>query len=450
MPKLEMTDAAVRRTTAKPGQRIDYFDDHKRDRQRGLVLRVSGSLNKGDGGLKVTRTWVALCRVRGSTKLRRFTIGDYPGVGLGEARERAAKIVGEARRDGVDPLKERKEAARQAEIAGRDTVEAVVAAYLADLEKRPKKKGGGLRSPRYVQESRRNLTNHVLSRWGGLNVREIRRRDIEALLEAVMEQGSKVRGEGGEKRELKGGPIIANRVQQAIHAFLAFAVRREILDANPASGFERLADETKRERTLTADEIAMLWPALDKLGYPYGAAFKLELITGQRRNEVGHMRWADLDLTEKTWTIPRADTKSGREQIVPLSPLACEVIRSLPKIGKEFLFLGDNGKPICGFSSARAKLAEIISEGGATIAPWTLHDMRRTCATGLGRLGVSEFIISKVLNHAPKGVTGQVYNRYEYVSEKRHALETWARHLENLIDPPSGSVMPMRPAEAAA
>jgi integrase len=128
--------------------------------------------------------------------------------------------------------------------------------------------------------------------------------------------------------------------------------------------------------------------------------------------------------------------------------LACAILRDVPKHGAH-VFVGDNGKPICGFSSARARLAGIIAESGNTIEHWTIHDLRRTCATGLGRLEVPEFIIGKVLNHASKGVTGQVYNHAEYLKEKREALDRWAQYLGNLTAPPGANVVALRQVVAS-
>lgn len=444
MPKLKMTDATVQKTAAEPGQRIDYFDAHPRDRQRGLVLRVSGSRDR-DGNPKVTRTWAAMCRVRGSTKLRRFTIGDYPGIGLGEARGRAAEIVGDARREGIDPLKERKQAARLAEIASKDTVTAVVEAYLAELTKRPKKKGG-MRSPRYIEETRRNFTNHVLPRWGALNVRDITRRDVGDLLEAVMEEGSKVKGRDGKRRTVPGGGIAANRTLAAIRAMFNFAMRRGIIDATPVAMVEPPAEETARDRTLTAEEIRAIWNVAEEMSYPFGPYFRLALILGQRRSEVAGMRWRDLDLDDATWTLPAEQTKPGRIHMVPLPAAAVDIIKALPRKTcavdgrtrpSPYVFTTEGDRPISGFSKAKPALDRAITKmrKGDALEPWTIHDMRRTVATEMARLGISEFIVGKVLNHAAQGVTGKTYNWHDYIAEKRHALEAWAQCLGNLVQP---------------
>jgi integrase len=450
-----MTDAAVQKTTAAPGERFDFFDAHPRDRQRGLVLRVSGSRER-DGAPRVTRTWAAMCRVRGSTKLRRFTIGDYPGIGLGAARERAAQIVGDARREGVDPVKQRKEATRQAEIASKDTVKAVAEAYLADLAKRPKT-NGTMRAPRYIEETRRNFTNHVLPRWGAENIRDISRRDVNELLDAVRDGGSKVKGEDGERRTVPGGGIAANRTLAGIRSMFNYAIKRGIIAATPAAMVDRPGTERPRERTLTTDEIRAIWTAAEGMTYPFGPFFRLALMLGQRRNEIARMQWADIDLAEKVWTLPAEATKAARGHAVPLPPLAVETLQALPRKScaangsirpSPYVFTTEGTRPISGFSKAKPALDRAIAKArdGEALTPWTIHDLRRTAATGMARLGATEFVIGRVLNHAAAGVTGKVYNQHDYLAEKRHALELWAAELSSLTAPRPGNVVELRSA----
>ena len=454
MPKLKMTDAAVSKTTANPGERIDFFDAHPAARQRGLVLRVTGSKDAG-GGPRVSRTWAVLCRVRGSTKLRRFTIGDYPGTSLAEARKQAGKIVTEARWDGADPLRERKEEARKAEIAGKDTVKAVVEAYLADLAQRPKKKGG-MRAPRYIEETRRNFTNHVLPRWGTQNIHDIKKRDVGDLLEAVKSEGSKIKSEDGRRRTVPGGGIAANRTLAAVRAMFNYAARRGIIETSPATSVEPVGEEKARERALTDDEIRAVWIATGEMGYPFGAFFQLSLLLGQRRNETAGMRWGDLDLDKKIWTLPAETTKSAREHVMPLPPLAVDILKALPQKAysvnrsvrpSPFVFTTDGVRAISGFSKAKPALDRVIARArdGEALPPWTIHDLRRTAATKMAQLGATEFVVGRVLNHAAAGVTGKHYNQYDYIAEKRTALEAWAKHVDCLVNPrPPADVTDLR------
>jgi integrase len=230
-------------------------------------------------------------------------------------------------------------------------------------------------------------------------------------------------------------------------------MKRDIIEATPVSGIEQPAEETPRERTLSADELRECWPQFEALAYPFGPFLRLALLTGQRRSEVAGMRWDAVDLEAKTWTLASDETKGRRWHVVPLSDLAISILRALPR-----LTLPDSNKPspyvfttrgdvsISGFSVAKRRIdrriATVREETDAgPMDSWGIHDLRRTAATEMGRLGVSEFIIGRVLNHAAKGVTGKVYNRYEYLNEKRDALERWARYLESLVRPAPDNVV---------
>ena len=451
MPKLKMTDAAVRQTTAAPGDRTDYFDAHPRDRQRGLVLRVSGTREK-DGTAMVSRTWVVLGRVRGSTKLRRFSIGSYPAYSLAEAREAAAEIIKQTRRDGIDPLLERKRAAIEAEIAGKDTVAEMVTRFMSDLAKRPKK-NGGMRAARYVEETQRNFSNHVLPRWGAKNIRDIARRDVSDLIDAVAFEGTDLRDPGGGKRHVDGGGIAANRVYAAVRAFFFWALDAGIIESTPAARAAKRGDEIKRDRTLSDDEIRLVWSQAKAMGYPFGQFFLMALATGQRREEVATMRWADVNEKAQVWVIPKEMTKARREHAVPLSRLAMALLAeakqaatALAKVrlageseASPYVFSSRAGRPISGFSKAKRDIdkriaAELKKARRASLERWTVHDLRRSAATRLGALGVEQSIIGRILNHADGSVTG-IYNRHSYLAEKKIALERWAEHLVALTKP---------------
>jgi integrase len=172
------------------------------------------------------------------------------------------------------------------------------------------------------------------------------------------------------------------------------------------------------------------------------------------------MCWTDLDLEAKTWTLPARVTKAGRGHIVPLVPRAIEILDELPRKsvrgldGKlrlsPWVFTISGDAPISGFSKAKPRLDEIIADARKkekleALAPWVIHDLRRTAATEMGRLGISRFIIGKILNHADRTVTA-IYDRYAYLDEKRHALETWAQYLGSLTQPPGKNVVTLKRA----
>ena len=129
------------------------------------------------------------------------------------------------------------------------------------------------RAPRYIEETRRNFDNHVIPRWGDHDIKSIGRRDVTELLDAVMDEGSKVKVKDGRRRHVPGGPIAANRTLAAIRALFNFVLRRGIIDATPVALVERPGEETRRERTLSADEARAVWSAASSLGYPSARSF---------------------------------------------------------------------------------------------------------------------------------------------------------------------------------
>jgi len=443
MPTVKLTDAAVQRLKAPRGGRVDYFDASL----PGFALRVAGPTDRTPEG---RRTWTLFYRYGGTQKRLSFD-PPYPALGLAEARRRAGNALA-ALAEAKDPAAAKAEA-KAATARTPDTIANVIELFI--------KRGLELkhRAPRYVEETRRNFRNHVLPRWGERDIKSITRRDVIELLDAVMDHGSKVKRGDGKRRKAPGGPISANRTLAAIRALFNFALRRGIIDSTPVALVERPGQETSRDRTLNAEETRAIWQAADGLGSPFGPFFRLALLTGQRRNEIAQMRWADLDLNAGTWTLAAEATKAGRAHVVPLTLPAVEILRGLPRKAvttdratkpSPYALTTAGDAPISGFSKAKPRLDQAIAKArdGAALAPWTIHDLRRTVATEMGRLGVSRFVIGRILNHADRAVTG-IYDRHSYLAEKRHALELWAQYLDTLTRPTGGNVVALRAAANA-
>lgn len=418
MPTKSLTQLTVDRIKPRAGQpREEYFDSN----QPGFALRVT---EKG------RKSWIVLYRMKGQTKLERYTIGsldDFPKVE--KAREIAREIRQKAAK-GEDPKAERR--APAAVKREPDTVALIVEQF---MQRHAKAKN------RSWKDTERIFNKHVLPRWGSREIRSITRRDVIELLDAVADQGSAA---PHEKERRVGGPIAANRTLAHVRKLFNWAIGRGIIEVTPVAMVEAPGKETRRDRHLGDDEIRLLWKSLDALDYPTAPFFRMLLATGQRREEVAGMRWADIDRKAALWTIPSMSTKADRTHVVPLSPLAMEIIDALPEHGAQ-VFTTRRDRPISGYSKMKitvdAKVAEIAKEDGvADLAPWTIHDLRRTMATGMGRLKISRFIIGRVLNHADPGVTA-IYDKYEYLDEKRHALEAWARKLEKLISQAPANVV---------
>ena len=220
---------------------------------------------------------------------------------------------------------------------------------------------------------------------------------------------------------------------------------------SPCKGIEAPAAETSRDRVLEEEEIRLAWRVFDAIGWPFGSIGKLLLLTGARRSEIAEARWQEIDLAAKTLTLPGSRTKNGEPSQIPLSDAAAEIISALPRIeGKAALLFSTTGAtPVSGFSRSRevieramvAKLREAATERGQdpekveAPKPWTLHDLRRTCASGMASLKIAPHVIEAVLNHKNGTIKGvaKVYNRYSYAAEKRAALDAWARRLNAIV-----------------
>jgi integrase len=429
MPTLKLTDAAVQRLKGEQDKRVEYFDLA----EPGFALRIAGTPEKPK------KSWAFLYRVKGEVPppgkkrapLHRLTIGPYPAYGLKEAREAAREARKLADR-GIDPATARKDAAAAAQRVAREmrTLASVTDEFLI----RFMEKGGRKQrphSPRYIAETRRNFKNHVLPVWGGRDIKSIARRDVVALLDKIADGP---------------GPIAANRTRAALSTMFTWALRRDLVEVNPVLQTEPPGQEKERDRVLSEDEIIALWKAASTLGYPFGAFTQMLVATGQRRCEVASMRRQDID--GDIWVIPAAMTKAGREHAVALSARAIQILEGCERISDVYVFTTRRDRPISGYSKAKAELDQKIAEAGFSMPPWRIHDVRRSVATNLGKLGVSRFIIGQILNHSDRSVTG-VYDRYEYLEEKRAALEAWGRHIEKLIGrerPAPDNVIPLAAA----
>jgi integrase len=328
-------------------------------------------------------------------------------LGIADARMKLA----EARKlldRGIDPGErevQQNRAEREAE-----TVAELAEAYL-DKWARPRK--------RSADEDERILRKDVLPAWGRRKAKDIARRDVIAILDRIVERGS---------------PIAANRTLAVIRRMFGWALSRDLVPASPCAAVKAPAKESRRDRVLTTEEIARLWRALGDpatlISLPIRLALKLQLVTAQRKGEVINAEWAELDLTEGIWTIPGEKAKNGMPHRVPLSPLARVVLDAIPEPHSAWLFPSPRGDgPVRGQSVDHAVHR---NHAALDIGDATPHDLRRTAASHMTSTGISRLVVSKVLNHAEPGVTA-VYDRHSYDFEKRAALDSWSRRLEEII-----------------
>jgi integrase len=366
-------------------------------------------------------------RYRFADKPAKLTLGRWPAMGLAEARAAASEAIAKVEM-GKNPSAEKKatKAARiEAQLSDRDKIKTLIAQF-------DKRHLAGLKSGRVV---RRELDRHVVSEWGERDITEITKRDVIDLLDAIADSGR---------------VVTANRVRAYLNKFLNWAVERDIIALSPAIGVRPVAKEASRDRVLTDDEICWFWRACEAEGFPWGPLGQVLLLTGQRLNEAAQM--TDDEIRGGIWHLSADRTKNGRPHDVPLSEAVQAVLGAVERIeGRPgYIFTTTGATAVSGFYKGRAHLAEAMEriaaeERGEPVAipRWTFHDLRRTAATGMARLGIPVRVTEAVLNHV-SGTGGgivAVYQRHDYADEKRAALEAWGRFVIGLVDGTEATVV---------
>jgi integrase len=438
MPTISLTQRAVDAIKAPPVGRVEYFDRTL----PGFGLRVAA------GGRK---SWFVMYRVIG--KKVRETIGTLASIPkVDKARDLARDSLRQAQQ-GVHPVQTRKNASQAAEREEGRLFAAVADRYLTEYVERNTR-------PATIKETRRILDRDVKPKWGSRPASEIARNDVNDLLDEIAERGALVQ---------------ANRTLARLKTLFSWALDNELVDIDPTNRIRTRVKETARDRALSPDEIRYFWTACDKLGWPFGPLFKLLLVTGQRRDEVGKLEWPELDLDKRVWTIPRERAKNDRAHVVHLSDLALEIIADLPHIavpagkdGKpvttaEFIFTTTGTSAVSGYSKAKVRVDECMLNmlrakpanigkppGQVTIGEWILHDLRRTAATGMAGLNIAPHVVDRILNHVSGTIRGvaAVYNRHAYLEERKAALDAWSRYVEMLVRPSSGNIVELTAARS--
>ena len=356
-------------------------------------------------GVKVTpkgrKVFIVLYRNGGaSSKLRKYTIGPYGRVTLHQARVAAQKVFA-AKLDGRDPAAEKREAKRRV-VA--DRVEDLLETFIS--QRLSQNRSGG--------EIARLLRREIGKAWSGKSIHEISKRDVVEVISAI---------------EQRGTPVAANKMLKSIKTFLRWCAGRAVLDQSPAEGVPLPAKEVARDRVLDDKELAQVIVAARKIGGPYGGIVELLALTGQRREEVARLTWEELDLQQRVWIIPKSRTKNAKSHVVHLSDQSLGALTSLDPLGP-FVFSLVGTKPFQGFSRAKSLLDQLSG-----VTQWRLHDLRRTCVSGMARLGIAPHIADKILNHQAGTISGvaAVYQRHEFLAERRAALDLWGAHIGKLL-----------------
>lgn len=429
MPVLKLTQLAVERLKPPQKGRVEYWDSQL----SGFGLRIAAARP----GRDPRKVWFASYRVAGRRVFE--TLGSFALIPKVEAARQLARDSMQRAEQGIDPAEERRrleeEERREAEAEEarrRDTLGAAIDRYLSRYAVKR------MRADTFA-ETKRTLERDVKPELGARPIREIGRREVRELLERIVERGS---------------PSQANHVFAYLRALLNWAARNDLIEASPARALEMPAPAGERDRVLSDDEIRLFWRGCDAIGWPFGPLFQVLLLTAQRRGEVAEATWPEFDLEKAIWTLPGERAKNGKAHLVHLSGRAVEIVKGLPQIGeKGFLFTTTGDSPVSGFGRARERLAEAIAEiAKEKIEPFTLHDLRRTAATGMAGLGIAPHVVDKVLNHVSGAIRGvaAVYNRHAYLDERRSALEAWSRHVESLVSGAPSNVTPIGAARKAS
>ncbi|PRD41378.1 integrase [Phyllobacterium phragmitis] len=459
-----LTGASLTKLKADPSKRLEIPDGVL----TGLYLVIQPTGRK---------SWAVRYRAYG--KPRKMVLGNYlagdnvelAGAELKRIRAEASDILDRVRQ-GIDPAVQKQISKKQAhneDEADRTRLDSVARLFLARYAK-PKNRSWketarllGLvpdKAKIAAAETDKDkaaiaddpktfavVKEGVVDKWGHRPIDSMTRSEVIALLDDLVDRGS---------------PIIANRTLAALRKLFNWSIQRDLLKISPCEKVKPPATEKARDRVLTDNELKALWQGCEAMGWPFGRLFQMLVLTGQRREEVGAMAWREID--GNTWTLPRERVKTDKAHEVALSATALGILEQLPRIsGSDFVFTTNGQNPVSGFSKAKdaldAKMLEIMRKeaedagedpDSVKLEPWRLHDIRRTVASGMAKLGISLAVIEKILNHTSGsfgGIVG-VYQRHEFSEEKRRALDAWARYVEGIVIKKSTeNVIPMRAAQ---
>jgi integrase len=402
----------IARNLELPSGKADHIEWDKNFPGFGIRLRA--------GRNRISRMWVYQYDIAGRT--RRVTLGNVNAISIQDARKTAGELSGKVRL-GHDPVREKAESqAREA-----NTFAIVMKKYLETIKSQ-------------IRTSTCETTEYRLRVFckplHPLPFITITRRDIAAVLTSLTARG-KLR--------------FHNNVRSELSTMFKWAIGQGLTENNPVVGTIKHPVKD-RERVLSLPELAAIWHTLDDIdGIPinaksnYTAIVRLLMLTGQRRSEIGHLRWSEvhdeksfideeLVMTGPAIVLPGERTKNGCKHIVPLSKPAQTILLSRPRGSDDgFVLRRDRATKSSlarggAWARHKAALNRTLIKRGHKLAPWVLHDLRRSVATHMGEMGIQPHVIEKVLNHSLRGVA-KIYNRSKLEKQKRQALEAWADYL---------------------
>ena len=385
MPTINFTDRSIRALKTDL-EREDYWDSGL----PGFVARVYSSSRKN---------YEVIYRTE-SGRRARIKVGDAKLVSLADAKKKAKQILVQVGK-GEDPAK-RKQTLRAARTFAELSDRYLETHCIPNLR------------PRSVQDIEYTLRSELLPAWGHLKVHDISRADIIAVIESI-----------GVKRN---APVRANHVRAVITGIFSFAIQRGVIEVSPCVGLPRKYREVSRSHFLSDKEIIQLRRATALEEPVMRDLIRVLLLLGQRSGETRQMKWEQIEAG--VWRIPASVTKNKHEHLVPLPLSVQKILKAHRDNDSEYVFPSRQGGPLKWIQKANYRIHENMPKAN----PWTIHDLRRTCATGMEQLGISDSVITAVLNHtktAKIGVTGR-YARHKFLDEKGDALQKWVEYVESL------------------
>jgi site-specific recombinase XerD len=382
-------------------------------------------------GVKVTpagaKVYILQYRMGGrGTKTKRYTIGKEGALRAQSARKLAEGLYGDVR-NGTDIA----DAKRQSNEAKRAASELAFSPYVKEFCESTLK----AKWPKSWQPTYDCLKLHASRHWRNKPLPDITAADVRQLL-----------------RRLDHQPATKRNLFAALSFLFNQSKRDGVIASSPLELVEAPPQVAERTRTLNDDELKWLWEAAQEEAQPYKGILEDLILLGQRRGEVAGLPWAELNRQRKEWHLPALRAKNGCENIIPLTARMVAKLDVLaggdkwPRSG--LVYPSREGTPPSGFSKLKrrldAKVAKAAKEAGAEVGPWKLHDLRRTLATNMQRLGLSHETIEHLLNHREKSRTGiaKVYQTHDYKAEKLAALQRWEAELERIISGDAAVVVP--------
>jgi integrase len=356
-------------------------------------------------GVKVTpkgrKVFLVMYRVAGAgSRLRKYTVGPYGRVTLPMARAQAQKIFA-ARLDGRDPAEEKKQSRRRLVV---DRIDDLVETFIQER----------VSQTRTARRITNLLRRDVIAHWGTKSIHEIKKRDVIDLVTEISQRNAHA----------------AYRLLKTLKTFFRWCIGRAVIDFSPAEGVQSNWRDVSRDRVLTDQELAAVVLGVRQMPWPYRGVVEFLALTGQRREEVAQLKWYEIDGQARTWCMPAQRSKNNKAHIVHLSEPAWAVICGHLGEPDAYVFGTSRGKHFQAFAKGKRALDRLTRVSG-----WRLHDLRRTAVSGMARLGVPPHVADKILNHQSGTISGvaAIYQRHEFLAERKEALDRWGSHVEHVI-----------------